>query len=43
MTEFRDALSGMLTSAALAARYPDDAATGYALGDLRGVLWAEVK
>lgn len=27
---------------ALAARYPEDAATGYALGDLRGALWAEV-
>ncbi len=26
----------------LAERYPDDQATGYALGDLRGVLWAEV-
>lgn len=25
----------------LAAKYPDDAATGYALGDLRGALWAE--
>lgn len=23
--------------------YPDDAATGYALGDLRGVIWAESK
>jgi hypothetical protein len=28
--------------AALAARYPDDRATGYAQGDLRGVAWAEV-
>lgn len=28
--------------AELAARYPKDAATGYALGDLRGALWAEV-
>lgn len=27
--------------AAIAARYPTDAATGYALGDLRGALWAE--
>jgi hypothetical protein len=26
----------------LAERYPDDAATGYALGDLRGAVWAEV-
>ncbi|MCB9568291.1 MAG: DUF3365 domain-containing protein [Myxococcales bacterium] len=25
----------------LAARYPGDAATGYAVGDLRGALWAE--
>jgi hypothetical protein len=25
----------------LAERYPDDAATGYAVGDLRGALWAE--
>ncbi len=29
--------------AELAARYPDDAATGYQLGDLRGAIWAEVK
>jgi hypothetical protein len=29
--------------AALAARYPADAATGYALGDLRGALWAEAR
>ena len=28
-------------SAVLADRYPDDAATGYAAGDLRGVVWAE--
>ncbi len=28
--------------ALLAARYPDDRATGYRLGDLRGALWAEV-
>ena len=27
----------------LAERYPDDAATGYAPGDLRGALWAEAK
>jgi hypothetical protein len=27
--------------AVLAARYPGDAATGYAAGDLRGALWAE--
>jgi FtsP/CotA-like multicopper oxidase with cupredoxin domain len=26
---------------ALAARYPNDRATGYAVGDLRGALWAE--
>ncbi len=28
--------------AELAARYPDDEATGYEVGDLRGALWAEV-
>lgn len=28
--------------AAIAAHYPDDAATGFALGDLRGGLWVEV-
>lgn len=28
--------------AELARRYPDDRATGYAEGDLRGALWAEV-
>ncbi len=27
--------------ALLAKRYPEDQATGYALGDLRGVIWAE--
>lgn len=27
---------------ALVQRYPEDQATGYALGDLRGALWAEV-
>lgn len=27
---------------AIKARYPDDTATGYAEGDLRGVIWAEV-
>lgn len=27
----------------LAERYPDDRATGYALGDLRGALWAEAE
>jgi hypothetical protein len=27
---------------ALAAQYPNDRATGYALGDLRGVAWAEL-
>lgn len=27
--------------AVLAARYPDDRATGYRVGDLRGALWAE--
>jgi len=26
----------------LAERYPDDAATGYGIGDLRGAMWAEV-
>jgi hypothetical protein len=29
-------------AAALRERYPDDRATGYALGDLRGIAWAEV-
>lgn len=29
-------------TAALAARYPADQATGYAVGDLRGVAWAEI-
>ncbi len=29
-------------AAALARHYPDDAATGFALGDLRGALWVEV-
>jgi len=29
--------------AVLASRYPDDKATGYAEGDLRGALWAEVR
>jgi hypothetical protein len=28
--------------AALAAKYPSDAATGYQLGDLRGALWGEL-
>ena len=28
--------------AAIAQRYPDDHATGFALGDLRGALWVEV-
>ncbi len=28
--------------ATLAARYPDDQATGYAVGDLRGVVWVEL-
>jgi hypothetical protein len=28
--------------AALAERYPDDQATGYALGELRGVAWVEL-
>ncbi len=27
---------------AIAARYPDDRATGFAIGDLRGAIWAEV-
>jgi hypothetical protein len=30
-------------AAALAERYPDDRATGYARGDLRGIVWAEVE
>lgn len=29
-------------AAALAAKYPGDRATGYALGDLRGVAWVEL-
>jgi hypothetical protein len=29
-------------SAELAARYPADQATGYAVGDLRGIAWAEI-
>lgn len=29
--------------AALAQRYPDDKAAGYAVGDLRGIFWAKVK
>ena len=29
--------------AALAQRYPDDKAAGYAVGDLRGIFWATVK
>jgi len=29
-------------AAELAARYPDDRATGYAVGDLRGVAWVEL-
>jgi len=29
-------------SAALAARYPGDQATGYQLGELRGIAWAEL-
>lgn len=28
--------------AALAARYPDDRATGYKVGELRGAIWAEL-
>ncbi len=28
--------------AALAAQYPDDRATGYAVGDLRGIAWVEL-
>jgi hypothetical protein len=28
-------------AAVLAERYPADQATGYAVGDLRGVMWAE--
>jgi hypothetical protein len=27
---------------AIAGRYPDDRATGFAIGDLRGAIWAEV-
>lgn len=30
-------------TAALATAYPEDKATGFALGDLRGFFWAEVK
>jgi hypothetical protein len=29
-------------STLLASRYPEDKATGYAVGDLRGAIWAEV-
>lgn len=36
----KDALAPEI-QALLAERYPDDAATGYAVGDLRGALWAE--
>jgi hypothetical protein len=28
--------------AAIAARYPEDQATGYAVGDLRGIVWVEL-
>lgn len=28
--------------AAIAERYPDDRATGYRTGELRGVIWAEL-
>lgn len=38
----REALSAEV-QALLAARYPQDAAVGYAPGDLRGVVWAQVK
>lgn len=30
-------------AAKLAEHYPNDAATGYSVGDLRGAIWAEVK
>lgn len=33
---------GSDVAAALHERYPDDRATGYALGDFRGIAWAEV-
>jgi hypothetical protein len=33
---------GSDVAAALRERYPDDRATGYALGDFRGIAWAEV-
>ena len=29
--------------AAIAERYPDDRATGYRAGELRGVIWAELR
>jgi len=29
-------------TAAIAPKYPDDQATGYALGDLRGIAWVEL-
>jgi hypothetical protein len=35
-----DAITPEVT-AELAARYPDDRATGYKLGELRGIVWAE--
>jgi hypothetical protein len=37
----RDTLAPQVV-ALLEERYPEDAATGYSLGDLRGALWAEV-
>lgn len=37
----KDQLAPEIT-ASLATRYPTDAAVGYAAGDLRGALWAEV-
>ncbi len=33
---------GSDVAAALRELYPDDRATGYALGDFRGIAWAEV-
>lgn len=38
----REAIAPEVT-AILSERYPDDRATGYAVGDLRGALWAEVE
>ncbi len=38
----RSRVSVAEAAAALAKSYPDDRATGFAVGDLRGVLWVEL-